>query len=82
MIPTHVTLEQGQGHQTWYELVDLKQTYDNAKFEKLLLNSIHKKASNSFCQIRKHVNMFEYVQKSKIVVDSLPAQCNQQSYKV
>ena len=29
-----MTLKQGQGHQTWYE-VDLMQDYNNAKFEKL-----------------------------------------------
>ena len=40
MIPTHVTLEQGQGHQTWYELVDPKQGYDYAKFEKPCMNSV------------------------------------------
>ena len=28
-----VTLKQGQSHQTWYELVDPKQGYNNAKFE-------------------------------------------------
>ena len=32
---TPVTLKQGQGHQTWYELVDPKQVYINAKFKKL-----------------------------------------------
>ena len=41
-----VTLKQGQGHQTWYELVDPKQGYDNGKFEKLCLNSVCEKANN------------------------------------
>ena len=31
---TPVTLKQGQGHQTWYELVDPKQGYNHAKFER------------------------------------------------
>ena len=33
-------LKQGQGHPTWYELVDHKQGYTNAKFEKPHLNSV------------------------------------------
>ena len=37
---TPVTLKQGQGHQTWYDLVDLKQSHNNAKFEKPHLNSV------------------------------------------
>ena len=39
---TPVTLKQGQGHQTWYDLVDPKQSYNNAKFEKPHLNSVCK----------------------------------------
>ena len=31
---TPVTLKQSQGHQTWFELVDPEQGYDNAKFKK------------------------------------------------
>ena len=39
-LDTPVTLKQGQqGHQTWYELADLKQGYNNAKSEKPCLNS-------------------------------------------
>ena len=34
---TPVALKQGQGHQIWYDLVDPKQGYNNAKFEKNLL---------------------------------------------
>ena len=30
---TPVNLKQGQGHQTWYELVHPKQGYNNAKLE-------------------------------------------------
>ena len=40
---TPVTLKQGQGHQTWYELVDPSQGYNNAKFEKPHLNSVYEK---------------------------------------
>ena len=48
---TPVTLK--QGHQTWYELVYPKQGYNDAKFEKPLLNSIHEKACDKvFCWIR------------------------------
>ena len=54
---TAATLKQGQGHQTWNELVDPKQGYDNAKFKKPLLNSANEKAKYKvFCQIRKQVN--------------------------
>ena len=38
-----VTLKQDRGNQTWYELADPKQVYDNAKFEKPCLNSVSKK---------------------------------------
>ena len=56
-----VTLKQGQGHQTWYELLGSKQGYNNAKFENpcLKLNSVHDKANNynkGFYQIRRHVS--------------------------
>ena len=34
-----MTLKQGHGHQTWYELVDPKQGYNNAKSEKPCLNN-------------------------------------------
>ena len=39
---TNVTLKQGQGHQTWYELVDPKQGTNHAKFGRSALNSLHK----------------------------------------
>ena len=29
-----MTLRQGQGHQTWYDYVDLKQGYKYAKFDR------------------------------------------------
>ena len=38
--------KQGQGHQTWFELVDLKQGYNDGKFEKPRLNSVCKKAND------------------------------------
>ena len=41
MILTPVTMKQGQGHQTWYDSVDPKQGYNNAKFEKPPLHSVH-----------------------------------------
>ena len=41
-----MTSKQGQGHQTWYGLVDPKQDYNNAKFEKPRLNSVHEKAND------------------------------------
>ena len=42
----HVTLKQGPGHQTWYELVNPKQGYNHAQFKKPHLNSVHEKANN------------------------------------
>ena len=39
-----MTLKQGQDHQTWHELAD--EGYNNAKFEKLGLNSVHERANN------------------------------------
>ena len=38
-----LTLKQGQGHQTWYVLVDAQQGYNHANFEKPRLNSVHEK---------------------------------------
>ena len=43
---TPVTLKQGQSHQTWCELVDPKQGYNNAKFEKPRSNSVRERANN------------------------------------
>ena len=50
---TIVTLKQGQGHQTWYELVKSKKGDNQAKFEGPSLNNVHKKAN-----ARKNVNHF------------------------
>ena len=43
---TPVTLKQGQGHKTWCELVDLKQAYNNTKFQRPCLNGVCEKANN------------------------------------
>ena len=46
---TPVTLKQDQDHQTWYELVDTKQGYDNAKNGKTLLKQcLGKKTAEVF----------------------------------
>ena len=42
---TSVTFKQCQGHQIWYEVVDLKQTSYHEKFERPRLNIIHEKAN-------------------------------------
>ena len=39
MIDVPVTLKQGQGHQTWNELLDPKQGHNYVKFERLPLHS-------------------------------------------
>ena len=40
---TPVILKQDQDHQTWYDLIEPKQGYNHAKFERPPLNSIRKK---------------------------------------
>ena len=37
---TPATLKHNEGHQTWYKLVDTRQGYNHAKFERLSLNSL------------------------------------------
>ena len=44
MILTHMW--QGQDHQSWCELVDHKEGYNNANFEKPRLNGVHEKVNN------------------------------------
>ena len=65
-----VTLKQGQDHQIWHELVDPKQGYNSAKFEKPLLNRVDEKANEK--GFAKSGNMpvisTACVPKSKIVV--------------
>ena len=54
---TPVTVKLDQGHKTWYELVDPKKGYNNAKFEKPPLNSVRERANDKvFCQMGKHIN--------------------------
>ena len=40
-----MTLKQGESQQTWYELVDPKQGYNHAKFERPPLNSVRQKTN-------------------------------------
>ena len=40
-----VTLKGGQGPQTWHELVDSREDYNNAKFESSHINSAWEKAN-------------------------------------
>ena len=42
---TLVTSKQGQGHQTKHELVDIKQGYNHANYERLPSNSVPEKAN-------------------------------------
>ena len=41
-----MTLKQGQSHKPWHKLVDPKQGYNNAMFEKNCLQSVHEKAND------------------------------------
>ena len=41
---TPVSLKQGQGHQTWYALVDPNQGYNHTMFEQSNFNSVREKA--------------------------------------
>ena len=70
-----MTLKQGQDHQTWYELVNTKQGYNDAKLKKTNLNSIHE--NTNYQVFVKSGNMsiisLVYVQKWKIVVYFWPA---------
>ena len=76
--PTPVTLKQGQGHQTWYKLVETKQGYNNAKFEKPYSNSVCERAKDKVFVKSRNMSIIslEYVQESKLVVHSLPAWCS------
>ena len=44
---TPVTLKQGQGHQSWSELVDSKHGYNNAQYENPCFNSVCEKANDT-----------------------------------
>ena len=67
-----MTLKQGQCHQTWLKLVDPKQGYDNAKFEKSHLNSVCEKGNNKGIVNSGNTSIISpgYSKKSKIVVHS------------
>ena len=71
------TLKQGQGHQTWNELVDPKQGYNNAKCEKPHLNNVHEIANNKVLVKPGSMSVIslEHVWKSKIVVYPWPVWC-------
>ena len=62
---TSVSLKQGQGNQSWYELVDSKHGYNNINFEKPCLNSVCGKANDkAFVKSgNKSVISLEYVRK-------------------
>ena len=66
---TPVTLKQGQGHQTWFELVDPRQGYNNAKFEKPSLNSVFEKANDTVFVKSGNMSIIslKYVRKKKLV---------------
>ena len=67
-----MTLKQGQGHKTWYELVDAKHSYNDAKFEKPRLNSVREKANDKVFVKSGNTSVvsLEYVGKSVILVCS------------
>ena len=67
-----VTFKRGQGHQTRYELVDPKQGYNNAKFERPRLYNVHEKANDKVFVKSGNTSIIslEYVRKSKIMVYS------------
>ena len=60
-----MTLKKSQGHEMWYELVDSKQGYDNAKLEKTSLEQSLKKqmikvfVKSQNMSILSHLNMLE-----------------------
>ena len=40
-----MTLQQGQGHQTWYDYVDLKQGFNYAKFDRSRFKIVREEAN-------------------------------------
>ena len=67
-----MTLKQGQHRQTWYELLDQKQGYNHAKFERPPLQS-HSVLQNPNVKVlvkseNTSIIYLEYVQKLKIVI--------------
>ena len=67
---TRATLKQDEGHQTWYEFVNPKQCYSDAKFEKPCLNGACKRVNDKVFVKPGSISVIspEYLQKSKIVV--------------
>ena len=55
-----MTLKHGQGHQTWYALVDPKQGYNPAKFARPHFNS-EKISTQFFCQGYMSIISLEYM---------------------
>ena len=69
---TPVILKQGQDHQTWYKLVEPKQCYNSAQFEKTCLNSVCERANDKAFATSGNTAIIslDYVRESKIVVYS------------
>ena len=69
---TPVTLKEGEDHQTWYDVVNPKQGYNNTRFEKPHLNSVCEKANDNVSVKSGDTLMLslEYVRMSKIAVYS------------
>ena len=65
-----MTLKQGKHYQTWYELVDPEQDYNNAKFERPPLHSVRQKANLKVLVKSGDMSIIylKYVRKSEIVV--------------
>ena len=62
-----MTSKQAQGHQNLYELVDLKQSYNNAKLEKPSWNIACEKANDRVFVNLENVSVvsLKYVRKSR-----------------
>ena len=69
----HVILKYGQGHQTWCDLLDPKQGYNHAKFDRHLLNSVCQKANAEVFVKSDNMSIISLacVQKWKLVLTSL-----------
>ena len=59
-----MTLKYGKGHQTWNELQDPERGYNQAKFERPPLNSVHQNAKvKLFVKSETSITSLKYVQK-------------------
>ena len=59
-----VTMKKGQDHETWYELLDPKQGYNQAEFERPPLNSVPPKKKKPTLKVflsNQNTYSFEYV---------------------